>query len=93
MLRWCTNQMSSSRAVALLPLYSLERVTNSEPGKRIMAKRHQLSYACSYSYLMYFFVVCEVVTREWNNLCHLRVPLFECPFQSESECEIVVFVW
>ena len=38
-------------------------------------ERDHLSYAFSYSYLVSFFTVFEVVTRDWNNLYHLRVPL------------------
>ena len=67
--------MSRLRTVALLPSYSVKHVTNSKQGKRIMAERDQLSYAFSYSYLVPFFIVFEVVTRDWNNLYHLRVPL------------------
>ena len=85
------NQVSRLRlrAVAVLPLYSVEGVTKSEPGKRIMTERDQLSYACAYSCLVSFVIIYEVVTRDFNR------PFASCPqsrFQSESKCEVLVFL-
>ena len=86
------NQMSRLRlrAGAVLPLYSVEGVTKSKPGKRIMTERDQLSYACSYSCLVSFVIIYEFVTRDSNR------SFASCPqsrFQSESNCEVLVFLW
>ena len=53
-----------------------------------MAERDQQSYAYSYSYLVSFFTVFQVVVKD-SNRPFVSSP--QSPFQSESECEILVF--
>lgn len=69
----------------LLPLYSVERVTKSEPVKiKNQTERDQLSCAFSYSYLVYLFTVFQVVTRDSNR------PFASSP-HDQFVCQIPVF--